>query len=469
MITIMKHQIREGLKDARFVFLAALILLAFLINGLIFSIQYDAEIQTWRAAVAENGRLWEPTAGNLQSLANYEQSMVRPPSPLSFVVGGQEDKIPNSMTVNAFQYLDPQTVSRDNKIMPVVYPLDWAFIIGSLMTLLAVFLSYDSICGEKRDGTLSLVLSNPVSRLKVFFGKFLGLLFVLVSTLLAGIVLNLAVLVLSGGWSAGAALIETLVLVTIYAVLLLSLTLLLGITVSSIAKLPAVSLVVLLVLWVGMVVVVPGLAWITSEQTIKVPSSFELEREMAAAANAIWESKGELAQSLPADLFAENYRLWSEGWVEVLALRQVIRDDAEATQIRQAETMHGISSISPTGLFENSLRKLCGTGVVGFRSFYRTARRYQQQLHEFVVQRDKLDTNPRNPHLVHSQGNRCVEGTYSMEPVEFSTVPRWHNMFHPGELPSDLSFPFVEIIVLLFENLFMAGLGFAVFARYDPR
>jgi ABC-type transport system involved in multi-copper enzyme maturation permease subunit len=200
MFTIIKHQIKEGLKDARFIFLALLILLAFLINGLIFSVQYHADVQSWHSAVNENTQLWRPTASNLQSLSNYEQSMAKPPSPVAFIAGGQEDKIPNTVTVNAFRYLNPEVVTRDNKIMPVVYALDWVFIIGSLLTLLAVFLSYDSICGEKRDGTLGLVMSNSISRLEIFFGKFLGLLFVLALTMLVGVLLNLAVLVMSGSW-----------------------------------------------------------------------------------------------------------------------------------------------------------------------------------------------------------------------------------------------------------------------------
>jgi hypothetical protein len=245
--------------------------------------------------------------------------------------------------------------------------------------------------------------------------------------------------------------------------------LLLGMTVSSLTKQPAVSLVLLLVLWVGMVVVVPGLAWIISERMIKAPSSFELEREMDAAKKAIWDSKGPTAQNLGDDLFSENYKLWAEGWVEILAMQQLIRDDAVATQISQAEMIQNYASFSPTGLFESSLRKMCATGAEGFKSFYRTARRYQQNLHGFIVQRDKADTNPANPHLIHSQGNRCVEGIFSTLPVDFATVPKWQNAFQDSGLPADIPFPLVELVVLLLENLLVAGFGFAAFARYDPR
>ena len=469
MFTVMKQQIKDGLKDARFIFLAVLILAAFMINGLIFSEQYNADKESWQSSVRENTRLFEPTASNLQDLSNYEQTMVKPPSPLAFVSGGQEEKIPNSLTVNAFRYLNPETVTRDNRVMPVVPSVDWIFIIGSLMTLLAIFISYNSICGEKRDGTLSLVLSNNISRLQIFLGKYLGLMIVLVSTLLVGVFFNLTLLVISGTWSATAQLVEVLAYVLLFSILMLSLMVLLGVTVSSLTKQPAVSLVVLLVLWVGVVVVIPGLAWIFSEQMVKVPSNFELEREMTAAEEAIWDSKGPDAQNLMGDMFSENYRLWAEGWVEVLAMQERIRDDAVATQIRQAELNQTYSSLSPTGLLGASLQKLCLTGVDGFKSFYGSARRYQQQFHDFIVERDGADRNPENPHLVHSQGNRCVRGIFSTEPVEFATVPRWHNMFRTDSLPGESEFPVMEFIILMLENIFVAGIGFLAFARYDPR
>lgn len=469
MFTVMKHQLAEGLKDARFIFLAVLILSAFLINGLIFSEQHNAGRASWQSAVRENTRLFEPTAANLQDLSNYEQTMVKPPSPLAFVGGGREDELPNSLTVNAFRYLNPEKVSRDNRVMPVVPAVDWIFIIGSLMTLLAIFISYNSICGEKRDGTLVLVLSNKISRLQIFLGKYLGLMIVLVLTLLMGVAFNLTLLFFSGAWPVTAQILEVLAYVLLFSILMLSFMVLLGVTVSSLTKQPAVSLVVLLVLWVGFVVIIPGMAWILSEQMVKVPSSFELEREMAAAEEVIWDNKGEKAQNLTGDLFSENYRLWAEGWVEILAMQQLKRDDAVATQIKQAELIHLYSSFSPTGLLETSLQKLCSTGIEGFKSFYGTAGSYQRQFHAFVVDRDQEDDNPRNPHLVNSQGNRSLAGTFSRLPVDFATVPRWHNMFREGGLPGDGEFPMMEFVILVLGNLLVAVIGFLAFARYDPR
>jgi len=63
----------------------------------------------------------------------------------------------------------------DNDPLPVMFPLiDLTFIVTILLSLIALLFSYDSICGEKEEGTLKLMLSNNVSRAKVLLGKTIG-------------------------------------------------------------------------------------------------------------------------------------------------------------------------------------------------------------------------------------------------------------------------------------------------------
>ena len=60
----------------------------------------------------------------------------------------------------------------DNDPLPVIFPLiDFTFIVTILLSLVALLFSYDSICGEKEDGTLKLMLSNRFSRSKIILGK----------------------------------------------------------------------------------------------------------------------------------------------------------------------------------------------------------------------------------------------------------------------------------------------------------
>jgi ABC-type Na+ efflux pump permease subunit len=175
MLTIIRRQILDSLLDAKFIFTALLILLAFAANGVIFSNQYQQLSEDFRVSEAENGNLIRSRCDNLQRLAILEQRVVMPPSALAFIAEGNDDTLPNVALLNAFSRYGYEFQHRSDDRIPVLPSLDWNFIVGILLTLLAILVSYNSVCGERQDGTLRLVLAQPVSRLSLFFGKFLGL------------------------------------------------------------------------------------------------------------------------------------------------------------------------------------------------------------------------------------------------------------------------------------------------------
>ncbi|HML83996.1 MAG TPA: ABC transporter permease subunit, partial [Bacteroidales bacterium] len=56
------------------------------------------------------------------------------------------------------------TMFEDNGISNLISPFDLITITGILLSLLAILFSYDSISGEREDGTLKLLLSNHLPR-----------------------------------------------------------------------------------------------------------------------------------------------------------------------------------------------------------------------------------------------------------------------------------------------------------------
>ncbi|MEA1648216.1 ABC transporter permease [Nitrospirillum sp. BR 11164] len=87
-----------------------------------------------------------------------------------------------------------------------------------LVPLIALLLSFDAIVGEVDRGTMSLLLSYPVSRVQVVLGKFLGHVALLAFATLVGYGAAGAALVLTGtdtgaeGWRAFAGLIGSSIL-----------------------------------------------------------------------------------------------------------------------------------------------------------------------------------------------------------------------------------------------------------------
>ena len=104
---------------------------------------------------------------------------------------------------------------------------------GTLMSLLTILISYEAISGEKRDGTLRLLLSNPVSRMQLFLGKYLGLLSVLLITLAVGAAVSITILITRGALPLTVDVAVSISWALLLACLCLSFFLLLSVAVSS--------------------------------------------------------------------------------------------------------------------------------------------------------------------------------------------------------------------------------------------
>lgn len=467
MITIALHQLREGLRDAKFLFLAVIVLVAFAVNGVVFSQRYELDLADYQDAVRTTTDMLSSQAGSLQDLSNYNQVMVKPPAALAFVYDGGEGKLPNTLTVNAFIYRNPRLLSRGNEMLSTLPPLDWSFIVGALLTLTSLLVSYSAICGEKRDGTLKLLLSYPVSRRALFAGKFLGLLAVVLSVFILGVLINFGIIIMFGSIPLGLGLLLPLSWILLISVLTLTFTMLTGMAVSSFTARPAVALVILLVLWVLMVAAVPGIARLIAEQTTAVRSNFEVEREMEQAVREVSNNHPDEAGNWNGDPFAPNIPLRKAWVIDQLQTQQRFEDAAFDARFRQAEAVRDLAALSPVGLFSASCESICNTGVTGVRELWRNSRRYQEQLHSFTVERDRID--PDTPHLVYSWGSSSDRGVFSTKPVDMSTVPRSHVLWGVGGLPRNPPMPLAQAGILALLTLLVAGIAFIGVSRSDPR
>lgn len=467
MFLIAKHQLRDGLADARFLFMSAVVLLLFAINGFLGAERYLQERADWLELGAYTRSMLESTIDNLQRVADYEQLMAKPPSALAFIADGGGALLPNVVNVNAFLVSNPDRLNRGNETNDVLPPLDWVFIVGTVMTLIALLLSFATVNGEKRDGTLKQVLSYPVSRLTLFAGKYLGHLAALVLVLLLGAVLDLLILTLLGALPGEWAVIEVVGWAVLLSIVTLSFFLLLGMGVSSMTARPAVSLVVLIIIWVIAVAAIPGIASLVGKRLAEAPSEFTVQQEIDAASKSIWDDAPPDAGRWNGDPRAPWVIGRAQTVLKMVASRQRIDDAATAQRIGQRRAVQQVAALSPTGLLAAALEEQCGTGIAGYEVFYRTARQYREQLHNFVEERDKLD--PDSPHLIYSWERYSERGTYSTKPVTMNMIPRAEALWLAGGLARERPQPLMPLLVLLALNLAVAAVAFIALARFDPR
>ena len=175
---------------------------------------------------------------------------------------------------------DENAKSFDENPLPILFPsLDFLFIVTIIMSLLAILFSYDSITGERENGTLRLVIANSVPRTTILFGKLIGgtasLIIPFILALLAGVLyINLNPNI---QWD-GSAWVELGLLATA-SMTLITLFYLLGLMVSTFSRYSAISILNCLFLWVLLILVIPNVCPYISAQLRPIPSIRETQRQ----------------------------------------------------------------------------------------------------------------------------------------------------------------------------------------------
>ncbi len=256
------------------------------------------------------------TAGlSIDLLAEERHPALKPPWRLSLVVDGGQTETPDlyGQALSALVTPEVRRIRGGNGRLPSREPLDWMFVIRILLPLAAFLLSYDAVCGERRVGTLKLLLSYPVPRWKVLAGKLLALWSCLAAPLLSGGILSLLLarmggIPLTAGDLARAGMVLLLGLWAAFFFVLAALM------VSALSRDPSASLSMLAWLWVTGVIVVPAVSGLLAHRLRPVPTAGETALRIKAIArqHAAGEARWRQPEWAAADGFAWERRSAAE-------------------------------------------------------------------------------------------------------------------------------------------------------------
>jgi ABC-type transport system involved in multi-copper enzyme maturation permease subunit len=406
--------------------------------------------------------------------------VLRPPDKLSVLVKGLDGAMPEYWDFSASGLQTGPPASPAFWMGDLLGALDMEFVIRVVLGLLAILIAFDSICGEKEQGTLRLALSHPVSRPVFWMGKMLGGGFTLLVPLTLTMVLALLSAKLMGtelaDWNTVA---KASGLFLVSAVYLLSLNSL-GLFVSSVSKIQKTALVVLLVSWVMLVLAVPPLAILGARAFAQVHTvqwyeaqkrsfneDLRTEKEKAIG-RAFMEVTGSRE---PGHLKSSDYydnREILDKRIEKIEVEYTGRQRRFFNQIdqsfergskRQSVVASAIMAISPAALFAQLATTLAGTGDLDRESWIEAVRRQQSRLNQFVFD------NPSTLNV------RDEVSTMSMDrgttPARLSDVPPFvPPVRNLGSTLDAILFP--AALLCVFWGLFVL-VGLAAFYRYDVR
>ena len=106
--------------------------------------------------------------------SNVARGISRPPQPLSLIAKGTNEVRPVIPNFHPRYNVIGQVFMRfgeERHIFELFETPDFVYIVSIVLSVLTIFLSYDSICGEKETHTLSLVLSNSLRRSTFLLGN----------------------------------------------------------------------------------------------------------------------------------------------------------------------------------------------------------------------------------------------------------------------------------------------------------
>ncbi|RKU37344.1 hypothetical protein C6496_09630 [Candidatus Poribacteria bacterium] len=184
----------------------------------------------------------------------------RKPNSLGIFSVGMENFGANTVTVELgkpifeinFPMWEAPTQKRgsDNPFLAMFLTVDVVFIFKIVLSALAILFAYNTISGEREDGTLKLVLSNAIPRDTVVLGKYLGGMLSLFPIVLVSLIMALLIAVSSPVTAFDGNDIAHIVLIFGVSLLYVSTWYLLGLVLSVWTKEAATTLILSMFIWV---------------------------------------------------------------------------------------------------------------------------------------------------------------------------------------------------------------------------
>ena len=353
-------------------------------------------------------------------LHSGQEYIYKKPSPFMFCAAGANDALPERLwsqggesTYNNVKFYEPFVLNYWD-IIDIWAPkasqlletqaIDWVFIIGVLLSLIALLFTFDAFIGEKERGTLKLVMAQSLPRHILLLGKFLGAMLALGLMLSLGVVVNLIIVFALSQVNLGLVEAGRIVGMVGLSLLYLACFVGLGLWVSIRSSTTSSSLVGVLLLWICGVLLWPATGGalaarvLVSEFEEELVLGFGFANNNTPAHQKLLQLKNTLNNR---DLRnPDKVRQLADAQRAVRQFHQDREDRFLAYSLGEVEKARHIVRLSPTGCFQYGMESLAGTGLARHRNFVEQARTYVQEFEQAMLNLDRDDPESMHIHLV---------------------------------------------------------------------
>jgi len=419
--TIALREIKDHLLSLRFCFSFLLCLLLMVIGSLVLTEEQGQQREGLEPFLDVNQYREVAERASSQRLMNGGFFLARPLPRLRMLVYGLEDLSFTAQIKGGNETLYMRKPLVGNPAGQLFAHFDAVFVVGTLLSLVAIAFTFDAVVGESEEGTLRLVLANAVSRGQLLAGKWLGglvsVLAIFVPCALAAVLVSLSQPLVELRAEDGLLLLAAGSICLLYLSVFLSL----GLLVSCLCRQTRSALLSLLGIWALMVWMVPGFgsylgAGLTEgEPPLMVEANInhirvEAERQGWAEVSAFIDERGwgdrkwadwnlewgtwtdaipRLLEELPEEGDRQDLVAFS---TEVMR-DQLKRMEERATQLenahlqsrrREVEIGQVLACLSPLGSFTFLLTDLSQTGLRSEFHFRNSIQRFKRELVAYI-------------------------------------------------------------------------------------
>ena len=262
---------------------------SFILCVVLFAASTVILLQDFSERLADYGDTVVQTEKDLQNILVFSDlhvNIARPPTPLSTVCEGLEKHAGSAFNV-AFDHAPriAEESGMKNPLLAVFTVFDLATVVELILSLLVVFVAYNSISGERESGTLKLILTNTVPRYAVLLGSYLGGMATVVLPLAVGTLMSLLIMEFNPAVSLTIADYLGLGMIFVLAVLMLGVFYLAGMFLSARLARSSTVLIILLVSWVVTVLILPNGAIYLAKELKPVPDKATVDSQAQALEN----------------------------------------------------------------------------------------------------------------------------------------------------------------------------------------
>ena len=456
ILTLIRKEIVSHVLSLRFLVVFILVMLlvfaAFFFSGSQYRRQRDLHVALKREYDQRLDKLIAEQEGwdlHRQLFWSDGRSQVVYVPELSSLAVGLAPLYPAGLTVTASDFRSESRAEYRNPLLGLFQTLDIVYAVQVLVSLMAMLLVFDMVCGEKETGTLRLMLSYPVPRYEVLISKWLGGLCILFIPLLIAAFGGVVYLWGVGLLSFEPQTITRLVMIGVVAGLYVSAFFTVGLFFSTVTHRSATALLLSLTVWVAMTLVIPNLASVVAKVIAPTPTHEKIASEKVAIDKEI-DLRIERLQLLTGSLsYGESTQRDREKLEQEGELRKRKWDSYYQQAVkRQIGWAQGLGRCSPAAAWVYAATELTGTGLQDYLKFKEARQRMQKQMSE--VARRSMDALRRDEVFDLQQELPVLNQSKS-------------------DISISLDAALNDILVLIILNVLFFMSSFAAFLRYDVK